>query len=70
MRAPRHQADVGARARELDTEITTDRAGAVNADFHGVSDSLESGVEEIWAQITIGFEDAKPMITVDGKMRV
>jgi hypothetical protein len=32
-----NEADVGARAREFDTEIATDRAGAVDADFHGVS---------------------------------
>ena len=35
MRAARHQADVGACARELHTEISADRAGAVDADFHG-----------------------------------
>ena len=36
MRAARHQADIGACARELDSEISADRAGAVDADFHGV----------------------------------
>ncbi len=35
MRAARHQADVGARARQLHTDISADRAGAVDADFHG-----------------------------------
>jgi hypothetical protein len=30
----RDQTDVGARARQLDPEISTDRAGAVDADFH------------------------------------
>src|SRR5207237_3193952 len=34
MRPPCNQADVRARARELYTEISTDCAGAVNADFH------------------------------------
>lgn len=34
MGAARDQADVGARARELNPEITADRTGAVNADFH------------------------------------
>ena len=47
MRAARHQADIGAGPRELHSEITADRAGAVNADFHGVSVSLESGLGEI-----------------------
>ena len=35
MRAARHQADIDACARELHAEIAADRAGAVNADFHG-----------------------------------
>jgi hypothetical protein len=35
-----------------------------------ITGSLERGVGEIRAQITIGFEDAKPVITVDGKTRV
>ena len=35
MRAARHQADIGARARELHAEIAADRAGAVDTDFHG-----------------------------------
>ena len=47
MRAARHQADIGAGPRELHSEITTDCAGAVNTDFHGVSVSLESGLGEI-----------------------
>ena len=34
MRSPRHQADVGACARQLHPEIATDRAGSVDADFH------------------------------------
>ena len=36
MGAARHQADIDARARKLHTEIAADRAGAVDADFHGV----------------------------------
>ena len=36
MRAARHQADIGARARKLHTDISADRAGAVDADFHGI----------------------------------
>ena len=35
MRAARHQADVDACARELHAEISADRAGAVDTDFHG-----------------------------------
>src|ERR1700722_3700363 len=33
---PCHQADVGACARELYSEISADRTGAVDTDFHGV----------------------------------
>jgi hypothetical protein len=36
MGAARDQADVGARARKLHTEIPADRAGAVDTDFHEV----------------------------------
>ena len=36
MRSARHQADVGACARQLHPEIATDRAGTVDADFHDV----------------------------------
>jgi hypothetical protein len=36
MRTARDQADIGARARQLDPEISADRAGAVDADFHEV----------------------------------
>ncbi len=36
MRAARDEADVGARARELHAEISADRAGAVDTDFHAV----------------------------------
>src|SRR5260370_19506152 len=38
MGAPRDQADVGASAQELYTEISTDRAGAVDTDLHWASD--------------------------------
>src|SRR5882724_5135816 len=34
MCAPRDQADIGARARKLHTNISADRAGAVDTDFH------------------------------------
>ena len=36
VRAARDQADVGARARELNPEISADRAGAVDADLHEI----------------------------------
>jgi hypothetical protein len=36
MRAAGNEADVGARARELHTEISADRAGAVDTDFHEI----------------------------------
>jgi hypothetical protein len=41
MRAARHQADVGACARELNPEISADRAGAVDADFHEILGTSE-----------------------------
>jgi hypothetical protein len=34
MRAPRDQADIDPRLRELHTEISADRAGAVDTDLH------------------------------------
>jgi hypothetical protein len=34
MRAARDEADVGARTRQLHTEISADRAGTVDTDFH------------------------------------
>src|SRR5260370_20046619 len=36
MRSPRDKADVGSCARQLHPEISTDRAGAVDADFHEI----------------------------------
>jgi hypothetical protein len=33
--AARHQTDIGACTRQLDTEVTADRPGAIDADFHG-----------------------------------
>src|ERR1700737_2337913 len=38
MGAPRDQADIGASAQKLYTEISADRAGAVDADLHWASD--------------------------------
>jgi hypothetical protein len=48
MRASRHEADVGACACKLQSQISTDRAGAVDADFHGM---LQPEFE-IYAEIT------------------
>lgn len=49
MRAAGNEADVGARARKLHTEIATDRAGAVDTDLHEI---LRMRVAEISAQDT------------------
>ncbi len=42
--AARDQADIGASARKLHAEISADRAGAVDADFH----EILAGVAEFW----------------------
>jgi hypothetical protein len=34
--AARHETDIGACARQLDTEVTADRPGAIDADFHRI----------------------------------
>jgi hypothetical protein len=36
MRAAGNEADVGARARKLHTEVSTDRAGAVDTDLNEI----------------------------------
>ena len=49
----RHEANVCTCARELHTEISADRAGAVDTDLHEI---LRMRVAEISAQTTRGFE--------------
>jgi hypothetical protein len=53
MRSPRDEADIGSRARQLHPEISADRAGAVDTDFHEIP---RASLAEFEQRSPAGFE--------------